>query len=208
MRTPRQDILRLMQYFNSTSKCSSHGIMSSCNHHKHGPHAFSSTIEQTQSISKSYDYAFEFKSSNLRFGRGVTSEVGADLVNIGAKYVCLVTDKNMVNLPPVKTALDSLHLNNIKYEVYDETRCEPTDKSFMDAINFSKQKQFDSFLAIGGGSVIDTAKAANLYSTHQDNEFYDFINAPIGKGLPTPGPLKPLIAISTTTGTGSETTGV
>ncbi len=87
------------------------------------------------------------------------------------------------------------HSNKIKYEIYDETCCEPTE-------------QFDSFLAIGGGLVIDTAKAANLYSTHKDNEFYDFINAPIGKCLPTPGPLKPLITIPTTTGTGSETIGV
>ena len=204
MRASRKDVVRLMQYFNANSACSSHGAgLSTCKHKS--PYSFSSTAQQ-QAITK--DYAFEFKSSNLRFGRGVTQEVGGDLLNWNAKSVLVVTDPNMVNLPPMKATLDSLTSHGINYKVYDKTRVEPTDSSFQDAINFAKQTEFDAFVAVGGGSVIDTAKAANLYSTHRDYDFYDFINAPIGKGLPVPGPLKPLIAIPTTTGTGSETTGV
>ena len=158
MRASRSDVLRLMQYFNTNTMCSAHShVLSSCKHN----HSTAKTSSMT------YDYAFEFKSSNLRFGRGVTSEVGQDVTNMNLKNVCLVTDANMVNLPPVKQTLDSLHKNNIKYSVYDKTRVEPTDSSFQEAIKFAKENSFDGFIAVGGGSVIDTAKAANLYSTRR-----------------------------------------
>ena len=65
----------------------------------------------------------------------------------------------------------------------------------------------DGFVSVGGGSVMDTCKAANLYATHPA-EFMTYVNAPIGAGQKVPGPLLPHIACPTTSGTGSETTGI
>jgi hydroxyacid-oxoacid transhydrogenase len=103
--------------------------------------------------------------------------------------------------------MDALQREGIDAVLFKETRIEPTDTSLKHAVRFAEQGEFDGFVGVGGGSCIDTAKAANLYSTHPA-DFLDYVNAPIGKGIPVPGPLKPLIGIPTTAGTGSETTGV
>jgi len=155
-----------------------------------------------------HEIAFEMAVSSVRFGPGVTREVGMDLSDLGARNVLVLTDPVLRNMPPVVTVLESLEANGIKATLYDRVRVEPTDGSFLDAIAFARQGNYDAIVAVGGGSTIDTAKAVNLYVTYPPADFLDYVNPPIGKGLPVPGPLKPLIAIPTTAGTGSETTGV
>ena len=154
------------------------------------------------------EFAFEMAVSNVRFGPGVTRECGMDLADLGVRHALVLTDGNIAPLAPVRTTLESLDAAGIKATVYDRVRVEPTDESFRDAIHFANQGAYDGFVAVGGGSTIDTAKAVNLYTTYPPEDFLDYANAPIGKALPVPGPLKPLIAIPTTAGTGSETTGV
>ncbi|KAI1902306.1 hypothetical protein AGOR_G00043370 [Albula goreensis] len=153
------------------------------------------------------DYAFEMACSNIRYGEGVTKEIGMDLQNLGARNVCLMTDKNLSRLPPVRAVLESMSKHGVTYKCYDNVRVEPTDTSFKEAIAFAKAGEFDAYVAVGGGSVIDTCKAANLYACHPEADFLDFVNAPIGKGKPITRSLLPLIAVPTTAGTGSETTG-
>ncbi len=155
-----------------------------------------------------YDTAFEMAASSIRFGPGVTREVGQDLVELGATRVLIVTDPTVARLAPLQTAIESLESSQVGFTVYDRVRVEPTDESFLDAIAFARDGEYDAYVAIGGGSTIDTAKAVNLYVCHPPADFLDYVNPPIGKGLPIPGQLKPLIAIPTTAGTGSETTGV
>ncbi|MDW3646689.1 MAG: hydroxyacid-oxoacid transhydrogenase [Bacteroidia bacterium] len=153
------------------------------------------------------DYAIQMGSSNLRYGPGVTREVGMDFKDMGIKRVLLITDQNLKEAYPVQTAKEALESEGIEYDVFDEVRVEPTDISFKQAVKVAQEGKYEAFLAVGGGSTIDTAKAANLYATYPD-DFFAYINAPIGAGKPIPGPVKPLIAVPTTAGTGSETTGV
>jgi hydroxyacid-oxoacid transhydrogenase len=155
----------------------------------------------------SNETAFEMASSSIRFGAGVTREVGMDLSELGVRRTLLVTDPIVRGLPPVRTAMESLHAASVKTVMYDRVRVEPTDASFLDAIDFAREHAFDAIVAVGGGSTIDTAKAVNLYTSYPA-DFLDYVNPPIGKGVPVPGSLKPLMAIPTTAGTGSETTGV
>ena len=155
----------------------------------------------------SNEYAIELATSNIRFGPGVTHELGAELSDRGIRNVMVLTDPYIEDLPPVRTALASLDNEDIRATVFSEVSVEPTDSSFRTAINAAIELQPDGLVAIGGGSTIDTAKAANLYSTYPA-DFLAYVNPPIGKGRPVPGPLKPLFAIPTTAGTGSETTGV
>jgi len=153
------------------------------------------------------EYAFEMVTSGIRFGVGVTREVGAELSDIRKRHVLVFTDPTLRDLPPVHTVLESLSASKIRFSLFDRVRVEPNDKSFQEAIAAAQADDFDAFVAVGGGSTIDTAKAANLYSCYPA-DFLEYVNPPIGKGQPVPGPLKPLIAIPTTAGTGSETTGV
>jgi hydroxyacid-oxoacid transhydrogenase len=154
------------------------------------------------------DTAFEMASSSVRFGAGVTREVGMDLKDMGARLVLVLMDPVVAALPPAQVVLDSLEQNGVVFDVYRGVRVEPTDESFLEAIAVANARPYDAYVALGGGSTIDTAKAVNLYATHPPADFLDYVNPPVGKGLPVPGPLKPLMAIPTTAGTGSETTGV
>jgi hydroxyacid-oxoacid transhydrogenase len=154
-----------------------------------------------------HDTAFQMSASNIRCGQGVTREIGMDLVELGARRTMLVIDPALVDLPPGRVVIESLKEHHVDHAVYDRVDVEPTDNTFRQAAKFAADRGFDSFVAVGGGSTIDTAKAANLYATYPA-DFFDYVNAPIGQGKPLPGPLKPLIAVPTTAGTGSETTGV
>ncbi len=153
------------------------------------------------------EYAIQMSTSNLRFGAGVTKEVGMDLADMDLQRVLVLTDVNVRRLLPMERVEESLQAEKISYDVFDEVRVEPTDVSMQEAIKVAIEGKYDGFVAVGGGSTIDTAKVANLYATYPA-DFYHYINAPIGRGEPVPGPVKPLIAIPTTAGTGSETTGV
>ncbi|MBT3276091.1 MAG: iron-containing alcohol dehydrogenase [Spirochaetales bacterium] len=154
-----------------------------------------------------YETILTMNSASIKYGSGATRETGFDMKELAGKRVMVVTDKRVAPLPPVEEALESLRKEGIDAVLFSGTRVEPTDTSLKEAVAFAVDGGFDGFVGIGGGSCMDTAKAANLYSTYPA-DFLTYVNAPIGTGEPVPGPLKPCICIPTTAGTGSETTGV
>src|SRR6267143_3377690 len=137
------------------------------------------------------EYAFELASSSIRFGPGVTREIGMDLAEMKAQRVMALADSTLARLAPVATVVESLRDNHVSFVLFDRVRVEPSDVSLREAIDFAIQGGFDAFVAVGGGSTMDTAKAANLYATWPA-DFLEYVNAPIGKGTPVPGALKPL----------------
>ncbi|KAI9794628.1 MAG: hypothetical protein M1816_004515 [Peltula sp. TS41687] len=150
--------------------------------------------------SEEKEYAFEMAASSIRFGEGCTKEVGMDLKNLGAKKVMVVTDQNISRLDIMSRVVEALSKEAVDYVLYDRTTVEPKDSSLAHSLLLPP--------LFGGGSVIDTAKLMNLYTCYPRAPFLDFVNAPLGAGRPITKRLRPLIAIPTTAGTGSETTGV
>ena len=140
-----------------------------------------------------FENVFAIDTSSIKYGSGVTNEVGFEMKRLGSKRVMIVTDPKMAQSDSVEIAIKSLNQFGIEAILFDQVSVEPTDYSFKLAIAFAQNENFDGYIAIGGGSSIDTAKAANLYATYPAS-FFTYVNAPIGDGVPVPGILKPLIA--------------
>lgn len=157
--------------------------------------------------SEGHEHAFAVDTNAITFGRGCLAEVGERTAALGLKRVAIITDRGVRDLAVLQTVSDAMSSAGVDATVYDEVKVEPSDASFEDAARFATEGRFDGFVSVGGGSVIDTAKAANLYSTYPA-DLLTYVNAPVGAGQAVPGPLKPHIACPTTSGTGSECTGI
>ena len=150
---------------------------------------------------------FVMEASPIKFGLGATDEIAYDVRRLGLKRVLIVTDHHIGELGLPDRIRLLLEEEGIKADVYDGVEIEPTDRSMEEAAEYARQRELDGLIAVGGGSALDTCKAVNLLTTYPA-PLLDYINQPVGRGRPVPGPLKPLIAVPTTAGTGSETTAV
>ncbi|BCU66908.1 alcohol dehydrogenase [Sulfolobales archaeon HS-7] len=153
------------------------------------------------------DAVFSINIPQIKFGLGVSGEVGFEAKRLGMKSVLLVVGKTLKETKLTQDVVSSVEAEGIKVTLLDEVHVEPDDEEIVKAYKQIKDKQFDGFVALGGGSTIDTAKILNLLYTYPA-DIFEYINKPIGKGSYPPGPLRPLIAIPTTAGTGSEATNV
>src|SRR5215468_4823859 len=158
-------------------------------------------------LTEQSDKAFTVGMPTFTFGAGCLAEAGEQARELSLRRVALFTDRNLRESEYVATVRSSLLAAGVEAIVYDEVSIEPTTASFQAASRFAEEGRFDGYVSVGGGSVMDTCKAANLYASHPA-EFMTYVNAPIGAGQKVPGPVKPHIACPTTSGTGSETTGI
>ena len=153
------------------------------------------------------DPVFSVSTANLVFGPGARHEVGDHAADLGLRRVLVLTDPRLADGETVADVLASLRAAGVEAELFAGVAVEPTDDSFQAAAEAAWSVDPEGYVAVGGGSVMDTAKAADLYATWPA-DFLAYVNAPIGRGEAPPGPLRPLICVPTTAGTGSETTGV
>ena len=153
------------------------------------------------------DRGFTVGMPTFTFGAGVLAEAGPHARELGLRRVALFTDKRMRGSAACATVVKSLKDAGVDMAVFEDVQIEPTDASLQEATRFAVAAKVDGYVSVGGGSVMDTCKAANLYATHPA-EFMTYVNAPIGGGRKVPGALLPHIACPTTSGTGSETTGI
>jgi alcohol dehydrogenase class IV len=149
---------------------------------------------------------FTYGAPQLKFGRGSADEIGYDLSLTGARRVLVVTDPGLASTGTPQRVADQMAHFGIEAVVYDDSKVEPTDESLQRAADYARDNgPWDAFVAVGGGSSIDTAKAINLLTTNP-GDLMDYVNKPVGRGQEPVNALKPLIAVPTTTGTGSEST--
>jgi hydroxyacid-oxoacid transhydrogenase len=149
---------------------------------------------------------FTYGAPQLKFGSGASDEIGFDLSQYGVRRVLVVTDPGVAATGAPRRVAEQMGQFGIEARVFDGAHVEPTDESLAAAIDYARSSgPWDAFVAVGGGSSIDTAKAINLLVTNS-GELMDYINAPVGGGRAPANPLRPLVAVPTTTGTGSEST--
>ncbi|MER7547617.1 hydroxyacid-oxoacid transhydrogenase [Spirillospora sp. NPDC127506] len=151
---------------------------------------------------------FTYGAPQLKFGAGAADEIGFDLAQYGARRVLVVTDAGVAATGGPQRIADAMKEYGIAAAVFDGVHVEPTDDSLRRAVEHARETgPYDAYVAVGGGSSIDTAKAVNLMTTN-DGDLAEYLNPPIGAGRAPERPLLPLVAVPTTTGTGAESTTV
>ena len=150
---------------------------------------------------------FTLEATPIKFGPGASADAGWELKRLGVTRAMLVTDPHIRDAGIADRVRQSIESEDVAVEIFDRARSEPTADSFQEAADFALDGEFDGFVGVGGGSSIDTAKVADLVATHPA-PIMDYVNPPVGEGRTPPEPLKPLLAVPTTAGTGSEATSV
>jgi alcohol dehydrogenase class IV len=151
---------------------------------------------------------FTYGAPPLKMGAGAAAEIGFDLVRLGARRVLVVTDAGVAATGAPARIAEAMGRYGVAAEVFDGVHVEPTDASLRAAADRARATgPWDAYVAVGGGSSIDTAKAVALLTT-SGGDLMDYVNPPVGAGRAPQRPPAPVVAVPTTTGTGAESTTV
>jgi alcohol dehydrogenase class IV len=156
---------------------------------------------------REHETIFTLEATPIKYGPGAADDAGWELKRLGVKRALLVTDPGVAAIGHPDRIRASIEAEGIEVVVYDRARVEPTLDSFQEAADFARDAKVDGFVSVGGGSSIDTAKVADLITTHPA-AVMEYVNPPVGEGRKPPSPLRPHLAIPTTSGTGAEATTV
>jgi hydroxyacid-oxoacid transhydrogenase len=158
-------------------------------------------------MASDHETIFTLEATPVKFGAGASADAGWELKRLGVKRAMLITDPGVAALGHPERIKGLIEAEGIEVVLYDRSHVEPTIESLQEACDFALEHEVDGFVSVGGGSSMDTAKVSNLIISHPA-EVMAYVNPPIGEGRKPPSPLKPHLAIPTTSGTGSEATTV
>ncbi len=157
-------------------------------------------------LSQTTESIVTWQAPPVKMGVGATEEIGYELRRLGVRSTLVVTDPTLSRLGLARRVSDLIERVGIEARVFDGVQVEPTDAGCTAAARALAGQDLDSYVALGGGSSIDTAKVLNLLHSYPGIDLHRYLNKPIGEGLAVPGPLRPLVAVPTTAGSGSECT--
>ena len=157
-------------------------------------------------VSYPHETIVTWQAPPLRMGVGATKEIGYELAALGVGSALLVTDPNLAAIGLAGRVGALMEQAGVETTVFAEAYVEPTDRSCEEAARELAGRPVDGYVAVGGGSSIDTAKVLNLLHSYPNVPLRDYLNKPVGAGRKIPGALKPLVAVPTTAGSGSECT--
>ncbi|MGE4427601.1 MAG: hydroxyacid-oxoacid transhydrogenase [Solirubrobacteraceae bacterium] len=174
---------------------------------------------------------FTMEATPVKTGAGAVDDAGWELARLGVRRALLVTDPQVAALGVPDRVQRAIEAEGIAVVRFDGARVEPTIGSLAAAVDVARDAGVDGFVSVGGGSSIDTAKVADLLLSEglragapavrpaltgdrrgvldaNEREILAYVNAPVGEGRRPTGPLRPHLAIPTTSGSGSEATTV
>ena len=143
-----------------------------------------------------------FLPPRIEFGDGAIQNLGEHVKAFDGKKPFLVSDAGVINAGILAKAIDALEASGLSYTIYSDIEPNPTDISVAHGVEAYKTDACDVVIAVGGGSVMDAAKAIRLLTTHEPplEPYY----SDVGGIDRIRGDMSPLICVPTTAGTGSE----